>query len=125
MRRFLLLAVGVILAAQVPGAGAPLPFPKPVPRTGLPVGKWKVVFANGVIEECRVGRGGDAFVEEPLRRSAGRAVDNGGSVVITFTDDRVERWTPAGTTRLVVEHWFPGSAFPNRTPVLGTAERAR
>jgi hypothetical protein len=94
-----------------------------VPRTGLPVGKWRVVFANGVVEQCRVGRAGDAFVEEPLRQSAGKAVDNGGSVVITFKDDRVERWTPAGN-RLVVEHWFPGSAFPGQTPVLGTAERA-
>jgi hypothetical protein len=123
MRLLLLLAVGILLTAQIPSAGAPLPFPKPIPRTGLPVGRWKIVFANGVVEQCRVGRGGDAFVEEPLRRSPGTAVDRGGSVVITFTDDRVERWTPAGK-HLVVEHWCPSSAFPTQTPVLGTAERA-
>jgi hypothetical protein len=63
-----------------------------------------------------------AIVDEPLRRSRGRAEINGNSIVLTFSDDRVERWTPVGN-RFVVEHWFPGSQFPAARAVLGIAER--
>src|SRR6188472_3314150 len=62
----------------------------------LPVGTWKVEFANGVVEECRIGNGGEAYVEEPRRRSGGNAVVQEGALVVTFHDDRVERWTPVG-----------------------------
>src|SRR5436190_14999257 len=87
----------------------------------LPVGKWKIKFANGVVEECRIGNGGEAYVEEPRRRSGGNAVVQEGAVLVTFHDDRVERWTPVGR-RFVVEHWFPGSRVPTGTAVLGIAE---
>ena len=90
-------------------------------ESALPVGKWKVEFANGVVEECRIGNGGEAYVEEPRRRSGGNAVAQDGAVVVTSHDDRVERWTPVGR-RFVVEHWFPGSRVPTGTPVLGIAE---
>jgi hypothetical protein len=93
------------------------------PKAALPVGKWTVDFSNGVKEVCDIGNGGESSVEEPRRRSVGMAVVQGGSVVITFGDDRVERWTPVGQ-RFVVEHWFPGSRVPTVTPVLGIAERA-
>jgi hypothetical protein len=104
---------------------APYPPPSPdAPReAALPVGKWNVEFANGVKEACDIGNGGETTVEEPGRRSAGRAEVKGGSVVITFDDDRVERWTPVGQ-RYVVEHWFPASRAFVATPVLGIAERA-
>lgn len=86
------------------------------------VGKWKVEFANGVNEVCVVGNGGTAVVDEPQRSARGILKVKDGSVVMTFKDDRVERWTTVGT-RVVVEHWFPGSQFPTATPVLGIAER--
>jgi hypothetical protein len=85
-------------------------------------GKWTVEFTNGVTEVCRIGKDGEASVEEPLRRSDGTAVVQGGSVVITFQDDRVERWTAVGK-RVVVEHWFPGARFPTAPPALGIATR--
>jgi hypothetical protein len=92
------------------------------PEAALAVGKWNVEFTNGVTEVCVVGRGGTAVVDEPRRRSRGTVAAQGGSVVMTFHDDRVERWTPVGK-RFVVEHFFPGSGFPTATPVLGIAER--
>jgi hypothetical protein len=91
-------------------------------EAALAVGKWHVEFTNGVSEVCVIGRGGVAIVDEPRRRSRGRWVVSGNSIVLTFNDDRVERWTPVGK-RLVVEHWFPGSQFPTAGPVLGIAER--
>ena len=97
--------------------------PSNSPEAALPAGKWKVEFTNGVTEVCSIGNGGEASVTEPQRRSSGMAVAKEGSVVITFNDDRVERWTPVGK-RFVVEHWFPGSRLPTVTPVLGIAERA-
>jgi hypothetical protein len=93
------------------------------PQTALPVGKWKVEFANGVTEVVGVGNGGESSVEEPRRRCVGMAAVKGNAVVITFGDDRVERWTPVGP-RYVVEHWFPASQVPVTAPVLGIAERA-
>ena len=62
------------------------------------------------------------MADEPLRRARGRAEVTGNSIVLTFSDDRVERWTPVGN-RFVVEHWFPGSQFPAARAVLGIAER--
>jgi hypothetical protein len=92
-----------------------------LPPPGLPVGKWKVEFANGVKQVCEIGTDGTASVVEPLRTAGGNAVVKGNSVVIVYEDDRVERWTPVGK-RLVVEHWFPASQLPTATPVLGIAE---
>jgi hypothetical protein len=117
-----LLVGAVSLVAQGSRGEAPRPADAP-PRTALPVGKWKVEFANGVNEACEVGNGGESSVEEPQRRCVGMAVVKGGSAVITFGDDRVERWTPVGK-KYVVEHWFPASQVPVTTPVLGIAERA-
>jgi hypothetical protein len=94
------------------------------PEAALPVGKWNVEFTNGVTEVCVIGNGGWAVVDEPQRRSRGTVVVKGGSVVMTFNDDRIERWTSVGK-RFVVEHWFPGSQFPTATPVLGIAERTK
>ena len=100
---------------------------KDSPEADLPVGEWKVEFANGVTELCDVfifDGEGHATVEEPRRRSRGTVKVNGGSVVMTFNDDRVERWTSVGK-RFVVEHWYPGSRPSTVTPVLGIAERTQ
>jgi hypothetical protein len=88
----------------------------------LPVGKWQIEFTNGVTEVCWVGNGGEVTVDEPRRGSNGLAVVRGGSIMMTFQDDRVERWTPVGR-RFVVEHWYPGSQVPSGAPVLGIADR--
>jgi hypothetical protein len=86
--------------------------------------KWKVEFTNGVKEVCQIGKDRTACVAEPLRTSNGKVEVKGGSVVIVYQDDRVERWTPVGK-RMVVEHWHPGARFPSGTPVLGIADGAR
>jgi hypothetical protein len=94
------------------------------PADGLPVGRWSVEFANGVKEVCEVRKDRTVSVVEPLRSATGKAEVQGGSVVIVYQDDRVERWTPVGK-RMVVEHWYPGARFPSGTPVLGIAEVVR
>jgi hypothetical protein len=100
---------------------APAP---PRPQTGLPVGQWAVTFANGVRQVCDIRNDATASVVEPARTSRGKVAMRGSSVVITYDDDRVERWTPVGR-RFVVEHWFPASALPTVAPVLGIAEHFR
>ena len=91
---------------------------------GLPVGRWTVEFSNGVVERCEVRQDGTAAVVEPRRTEEGKAVVQGRSVMLTYQDDRVERWTAVGR-RMVVEHWYPGARFPCAAPVLGIAERSR
>lgn len=88
----------------------------------MPVGKWSVTFANGVRQTCEIREDGAASVVEPRRTSKGKAVLNGESIVVTFEDERAERWTPVAE-RLVVEHWYPAVRVPVSTPVLGIAER--
>jgi hypothetical protein len=87
-------------------------------------GKWNVEFTNGVREMCQIRKDRTASVAEPLRTSNGKVEVEGGSVVILYQDDRVERWTPVGK-RMVVEHWYPGPRFPSGTPVLGIADGVR
>jgi hypothetical protein len=87
----------------------------------LPVGRWVVLFANGVSEDCTIHQDGTVSVAERGRASKGEAERTGGPVVIAYEDDRVERWTAVGR-RMVVEHWFPGSGYPSARPVLGIAE---
>lgn len=122
-RILIVLLTGIVLVIPQLSSGA-VPRPPMLPESGLPVGKWSVEFANGVVEECEIRKDGTASVVEPLRTSNGKASVKGESVVIVFEDDRIERWTPVGR-RLVVEHWFPGSQLPAATPVLGIAERAK
>ena len=114
--------VRVLLLVLVPAAALAAPVPKslkPKPH----VGEWKVVFENGVVEACSLGRDDRTTVAEPLRASAGRVThETAGVVVLTFEDDRVERWTPDGT-RYAVEHWDTAARYPQGVPVRGTAER--
>jgi RNA polymerase sigma factor (sigma-70 family) len=106
-------------------SGKPLPKDpetagKPLPQTELPVGKWTVEFANGVIEVCEIRKDGTATVVEPKRTSSGKATIKDNAIMIAFEDDRLERWRPVGK-RVVVEHWHPGNQEPAVTPVLGVA----
>ena len=55
--------------------------------------------------------------------SGGKAQANGNSVVMTFDDGRIERWSDGGAG-VMVEHWFPASHYPSRPAVLGRAKRA-
>ena len=87
-----------------------------------PVGKWRITFANGVVEACHIDPDGSAQVAEPLRASPGRWKEVDGAVVVTFDDDRVERWKKVGP-RWRVEHWYPAAAYPAGPPVVGTAKR--
>ena len=115
----------IVVVAQTTRGDPPRPAAREAgpPAVGLPVGKWKVEFANGVKEGYHIGNGGEFNVEQPERRAHGVAEARGGAVVFRSHDDRIERWTPVGN-RYVVEHWFPASQVPIATPVLGIAERA-
>jgi hypothetical protein len=100
------------------------------PTTGLKgfwraaVGRWMVTFADGVIESCEVRNDGSASESETLRSSEGRVSQQAGAILITFADDRVERWT-AVDKRMVVEHWFPAAAYPAGDKVVGIADRVQ
>jgi hypothetical protein len=131
VRALTLLLIGAVLVApQVCSGDVPPPPPNrgdglgPLPEAGLPVGKWNVEFANGVTEVCEIRNDGTASVVEPRRTADGKATIKGNSALLSFDDDRVERWTPIGK-RFVVEHWFPGSQVPTGTAVLGIAERGK
>jgi hypothetical protein len=94
------------------------------PQAGPLAGRWVVNFANGVAEVCEIGQDGAASVAELRRTSGGKVTARDGAIVVAYDDDRVERWTPAGR-KAVVEHWYPGSAFPSGAPVLGIARSVR
>ena len=100
----------------------PLFAPADPPAPAGPAGKWKVRFANGVVETCAFDQG-VATEAEPLRQSTGTAMAQDGSFVIAFADDRTERWTAVGK-RWVVEHWATSAAYPAGRPVVGIATRA-
>jgi hypothetical protein len=117
---------GVSLMSRVLGVLALLlalpPFaPADPPAPAAPAGKWRVKFANGVVETCAFDQG-TATETEPLRQSTGKPEAQDGSFVIAFGDDRAERWTPVGK-RWVVEHWYPSAAYPAGRPVVGIASR--
>ncbi len=127
MPRATTISICVFAAAALGGActfAQPLGVgPAPAIALNSAVGGWSISFSNGVVEACYVGADGAARVEEPLRRSPGRAQGDDDSFVIAFEDDRTERWTRVGG-KMVVEHWCPSAAFPDGPRVLGIAERA-
>jgi hypothetical protein len=99
----------------------PLFAPADPPAPVGPVGKWRVTFANGVVETCTFEQG-TATESEPLRQSTGTPAAQDGAFVIAFGDDRTERWTAVGN-KWVVEHWFPSATYPAGRPVVGIAKR--
>lgn len=116
-----LTSLAVALAVPLLLAAAPrLRNPDPA----HPVGSWRITFANGVIETCEIKPDGSATESEPLRSSPGKwkVVDR--SIIVTFDDNRLERWTNDGE-RWRVEHWCPVAAYPEGSPVVGVAKRER
>jgi hypothetical protein len=88
---------------------------------GLPSGKWRVDYNNGVTEVCVVNKEGGAVVTEPVR-IVGRAAVSGNAILFLFENGRAQRWTAIGN-RFVVEHWCPGEKFPTTSAsTLGIAE---
>ena len=116
-----LVALALCLSAS---AHAPAPLPRKERALALPVGRWVVRFENGVVETCEIRKDGGIRVVEPYRNSGGKATLRGRAVVLECEDDRAERWTRV-EGKMVVEHWFPTSAFPHGTPVRGVAEREK
>jgi hypothetical protein len=114
--RLLSVALALFLFALASAGDAP------APERGLPAGEWSVEFTNGVVKTCEIRKDGTASESEPQRKCDGKAVDKDGAIVITFDDDRTERYIGK---RMVVEHWYPSSKFPCGKPELGIAERER
>ena len=110
-------ALAVLAALLLLPLFAPADPPAPVG----PAGKWRVTFANGVVETCTFDQGA-ATEAEPLRQSTGTAIFQDGSFVVAFADDRTERWTAVGK-KWVVEHWATSAAYPAGRPVVGIARR--
>jgi hypothetical protein len=77
-----------------------------------------------MVETCTVQEDGTVTVSEPQRTSTGKFEIRDGDFVIAYADDRMERWTRAGTA-IIVEHWFPSAGFGTTRPVLGIAEHAK
>ena len=120
---FIVLGVGLLVTG--PGVGMPMLARQLPPGTDpILVGRWQVTFINGVIEKCVVKADGFAHESEPLRESAGKAVVQDNSAIITFEDDRVERWTIING-QMIVEHWCPASAYPTSRAVVGVAKLTR
>jgi hypothetical protein len=111
----------IVLAAPLFIAAAPR-LREPDPQ--LPVGKWRVEFANGVIETCEIAQDGSSSVVEPRRSSPGKWTVKDGAVLITSNDDRLERWRHVDG-RWVVDHRCPVAAYPEGSPVRGVAKRTR
>ena len=116
-----LFAITLILVLPILSAGA---LRLRTPDKSLPIGKWRVEFANGVVQTSTNGEDGPAFVTEPGRTSPGKWNVRDGAIVIAFADDRLERWRLVDQ-RWVVEHWCPSSTFPNHPPVVGVAKTTR
>jgi hypothetical protein len=111
------------LALSAAGDPPAAPAKNPGPDAKF-VGRWMVTFENGVIESCEVRNDGSASESETLRSSEGKVSQEAGSIVITFADDRVERWTAVGK-RMVVEHFCPAAAYPAENKVMGIADRVQ
>lgn len=121
----LLMLGGIAFACCLSvSAHAPAPLPKRERGGWLPIGLWTVKFENGVVQTCEINKDGGIHVVEPQRNSGGKATREGGAVVIKCDDDRAERWSRV-EGRMVVEHWFPASAYPDGRAVRGVAERAK
>jgi hypothetical protein len=121
--KLLLIAFATLTLAFSAAGGSPAPA-KNLGLDAKYVGRWMVTFSNGVIESCEVRNDGTATESETLRSSEGKVSPQAGAVVITFADDRVERWT-AVDKRMVVEHWCPAAAYPAGDKVVGIADRVQ
>jgi hypothetical protein len=122
--RILLIAFATLTLVLSAAGDPPAPQVKNPGPDAKFVGRWMVTFSNGVIESCEVRNDGSASERETLRSSEGTVSQQAGAILITFTDDRVERWT-AVDKRMVVEHWSPAAAYPAGDKVVGIADRVQ
>jgi hypothetical protein len=122
--KLLLVSIATLTLALSAAGDPPASLAKNPSPDAKFTGRWMVTFSNGVIESCEVRNDGSASESETLRSSEGKVTQQAGSVVITFADDRVERWTPVDK-RMVVEHWFPAAAYPAGDRVVGIADRVQ
>jgi hypothetical protein len=111
-----LFAACVLLTLPLSSVGDP-----PKPELTLPVGKWNVEFANGVVEKVEIKKDGTASAIEPARESDGKVTAVPGAFLFVCEDGRIERWTPVGR-RMVVEHWASVDQMPLGPPVKGIAD---
>jgi hypothetical protein len=122
--KLLLIAFATLTLALSAAGDPPAPPAKnPGPEAKF-VGRWMITFSNGVVESCEVRNDGSASESEPLRSSEGKVSQQAGAIVVTFADDRVERWT-AVDRRMVVEHWPTAAAYPAGERVVGIADRVQ
>jgi hypothetical protein len=120
--RLFLVSIAAIAFPLASSGDPPAPLIK-ANASPISAGKWRVEFANGVVQTVEVRGDATATVTEPGRTAGAKVTPIAGTALVVYDDDRVERWTPVGR-RMVVEHWFPASQFPNGNPVRGIAESA-
>lgn len=95
------------------------PRPKDAPAWG---GTWWTKFANGVNQRNTMRQADCRGGNDHGWSSEGKIDHDNGRIIVTYDDDRIERWTRV-RHRMVVEHWHPASAYPDATPIVGIAER--
>lgn len=132
---FIGTAVGTgILASEAPPAplGARVPINQPkaqsppgvAPAPNAPTDRWNVEFANEVTQVCEMRKDGTASVTELLLpKYEGKVTHKDPPVLVEYSGDRTQRFTPVGQ-RMVVEHWYPGAKAAATRPILGIARRA-
>jgi hypothetical protein len=95
--------------ARIDGTKAP---PVATPPTNI-VGRWSIRFSNGNVRTYVFLPNGDVkFVESKLVSHADR---DGDAWILDFGDEKKERVTAAGGN-LKIEHFEPGSTFPDGQP---------
>jgi hypothetical protein len=94
-------------------------------RPAFPTGNWAVEFENGVTGTYEFSPGGIVKWTQESRTATGTLKRSGGSFIVEYEDDRLERITPSGQ-RLLVQHWCPIATYPQSPPLAkGVALRAR
>ncbi len=88
----------------------------------LPLGQFRVVFSNGVVEDCEFRADLSAqAVEQGLRNSGGTMALEKGAAEVRYLDRRVERWTLEHDQWKVI-HWASLEDFDAaKPPVAGVA----
>jgi hypothetical protein len=117
-----LLFGAVMVVAQGARGDAPQPAAEEAgsdspPEAALPVGKWKVEFANGVIETCHAGNGGEATVEEHGCETSGDHPDEGCEERANGPVDRAAASYAARASQVGVAIWEPDCSFESRASI--------
>ena len=125
------VAAGVFASEPPAAPNVPAPVDQPAVKPQLAQApaprvrpeRWSVEFANAVTQVCEMREDGTASVVElALPKYSGKVIDKDGPVLVEYTGDRTQRFTPVGA-QMVVEHWWPGAEKGTDRPILGIAER--